>query len=184
MALLQDNLGDPDRTLLIVDGDAALQRRLGRAMGNRGFEVDCVCTARAARQAILSHPPAHAIFELRLEDGSGLELIELLHRARSDSRIVVHTGFAAIASAVAAVKCGAQDYLTKPACVDDLTDALIATKSGKPALPERPMSADRVRWEYIQRVLEQCDRNVSETARRLSMHRRTLQRILSKNCPR
>ena len=121
--------------------------------------------------------------DLRLEDGNGLELVAHLRSRRPDARIVVLTGYGAIASAVAAVKIGATDYLAKPADANDVTCALLAQPTGKPEPPEKPMSADRVRWEHIQRVYELCDRNVSETARRLGMHRRTLQRILAKRSP-
>lgn len=103
---------------------------------------------------------------------------------RPDSRIVVLTGYGAIATAVAAVKIGATDYLSKPTDANDVTAALLAGEASLPPPPENPMSADRVRWEHIQRVYELCDRNVSETARRLNMHRRTLQRILAKRSPR
>ncbi len=131
----------------------------------------------------LAHPPAYAVVDLRLEDGNGLEVIEALRDKRPDCRIVVLTGYGAIATAVAAVKIGAIDYLSKPADADDVTNALLAKGATRPLPPENPMSADRVRWEHIQRVYEMCDRNVSETARRLSMHRRTLQRILAKRSP-
>ena len=99
-------------------------------------------------------------------------------------RVVILTGYGAIATAVAAVKIGAVDYLSKPTDADDVVNALLSRGETLPPPPENPMSADRVRWEHIQRVYEQCDRNISETARRLSMHRRTLQRILAKRSPR
>ena len=129
-------------------------------------------------------PAAYAVIDLRLEDGNGLDVVEALREVRPDSRVVVLTGYGAIATAVAAVKIGAVDYLSKPADADDVEKALLSRGEDKPAPPENPMSADRVRWEHIQRVFELCDRNVSETARRLNMHRRTLQRILSKRAPR
>jgi two-component system response regulator RegA len=129
-------------------------------------------------------PPAYAVIDLRLEDGNGLDVVEALREARPESRIVVLTGYGAIATAVAAVKIGATDYLSKPADADDIEAALLARDDQKPPPPDNPMSADRVRWEHIQRVFELCDRNVSETARRLNMHRRTLQRILAKRSPR
>ena len=129
-------------------------------------------------------PPAYAVVDLRLEDGNGLDVVEALRAAREEARIVVLTGYGAIATAVAAVKIGATDYLSKPADANDVTNALLASPADKPPPPENPMSADRVRWEHIQRVFELCDRNVSETARRLNMHRRTLQRILAKRSPR
>ena len=114
-----------------------------------------------------------------------MDVVEALRAKRPDARIVVLTGYGAIATAVAAVKIGATDYLSKPADADEVVNALLqGTDGALPQLPENPMSADRVRWEHIQRVYEQCDRNVSETARRLTMHRRTLQRILAKRSPR
>ena len=129
-------------------------------------------------------PPAFAVVDLKLDDGNGLDVVEALHEVRPDARVVVLTGFGNIATAVAAVKYGAIDYLPKPADADDILAALLAAPGGKPKPPENPMSADRVRWEHIQRVYELCGHNVSETARRLNMHRRTLQRILAKRSPR
>jgi two-component system response regulator RegA len=179
----QDAIG-PDRSLLICDDDEHFLRRLGRAMEKRGFEVAMVDSVAAGRAAVGARPPAYAVVDLRLEDGNGLDLVELIRERRPDARVVVLTGYGAIASAVAAVKIGATDYLAKPADANDVTCALLAQASAKPEPPENPMSADRVRWEHIQRVYELCDRNVSETARRLGMHRRTLQRILGKRSPR
>lgn len=184
VALQQDNDPDTDRTLLIVDDDGPSLRGMSRALEKRGFDVSSASSAAQARRAILNDPPAYMVVELRLEDGNGLDVIELLRQQRPASKIVVVTGFAAIATAVAAVKFGAKDYLAKPADIADVTSALLASDDCKPDPPENPMSADRVRWEHIQRVYELCDRNVSETARRLNMHRRTLQRILSKKSPR
>jgi two-component system response regulator RegA len=120
---------------------------------------------------------------MRLEDGSGLKVVEAVREARPDAKIIMLTGYGNIATAVQAVKAGAVDYLSKPADADDVVRALLA-KGDAPAPPENPMSADRVRWEHIQRVYELCNHNVSETARRLNMHRRTLQRILAKRAPR
>jgi len=131
-----------------------------------------------------ARPPAYAVIDLRLEDGNGLDVVETVRERRPDSRVVVLTGYGAIATAVAAVKVGATDYLSKPADANDVMAALLASDAELPPPPENPMSADRVRWEHIQRVYELCDRNVSETARRLNMHRRTLQRILAKRSPR
>ena len=122
--------------------------------------------------------------DLRLKDGNGLDVVEALRERRPDARVVVLTGYGAIATAVAAVKIGATDYLSKPADANEITAALLAHEDALPPPPENPMSADRVRWEHIQRIYEQCERNVSETARRLNMHRRTLQRILAKRSPR
>jgi two-component system response regulator RegA len=129
-------------------------------------------------------PPKYAVVDLRLEDGNGLEVVEVIRSKRPESRIVILTGYGAITTAVAAVKIGAIDYLAKPADANDVTSALLAHDDDRPPAPQNPMSADRVRWEHIQRVYELCDRNVSETARRLNMHRRTLQRILAKRSPR
>lgn len=182
VALSQDDIG-PDRSLLILDDDESFRRSLGRAMEKRGFEVVTVDSVAAGRAAAQAHPPAYAVIDLRLEDGNGLEVVELLRGLRPDARIVVLTGYGAIATAVAAVKIGATDYLSKPADANDVMGALLARVSDKPMPPENPMSADRVRWEHIQRIYELCDRNVSETARRLNMHRRTLQRILAKRSP-
>jgi two-component system, response regulator RegA len=177
-----DDLGD-DRSLLLVDDDDAFLKRLGKAMEKRGFDVELAASVAQGRAIASARPPAYAVVDLRLEDGNGLDVVETLRDRRPDSRIVVLTGYGAIATAVAAVKIGATDYLSKPADATDVTDALLARPRAMPGPPENPMSADRVRWEHIQRVYEMCDRNVSETARRLSMHRRTLQRILAKRSP-
>lgn len=173
-----------DRSLLIVDDDEPFLRRLARAMEKRGFEPEAVETVAAGKTIATVRPPAYAVVDLRLEDGNGLDVVEVLRERRPDARIVVLTGYGAIATAVAAVKIGATDYLSKPADANDVTNALLAKGDALPPPPENPMSADRVRWEHIQRVYELCDRNVSETARRLNMHRRTLQRILAKRSPR
>ena len=173
----------PDRTLLLLDDDTALRTRLGRALETRGFEVTTAASVAEAREALRASAPAFAVLDMRLEDGNGLKVVEAIRDRREDSRIVMLTGYGAIATAVAAVKAGAVDYLQKPADADDVVKALLATGEA-PEPPENPMSADRVRWEHIQRVYELCDHNVSETARRLGMHRRTLQRILAKRAPR
>lgn len=173
-----------DPSLLLVDDDEPFVKRLGRAMEKRGFEVETAQSVSEGRAAVIRRPPAYAVVDLRLEDGNGLDVVEALRERRPESRVVVLTGYGAIATAVAAVKIGATDYLSKPADANDLTAALLAAEEGLPPPPENPMSADRVRWEHIQRIYELCDRNVSETARRLNMHRRTLQRILSKRSPR
>ncbi len=175
----------PDPSLLLVDDDEVFLKRLARAMEKRGFTVETAGSVTAGKVIARARPPAYAVIDLRLEDGNGLDVVEALRDAREDARIVVLTGYGAIATAVAAVKIGATDYLSKPADANEVIRALLANPDD--ALPEpqeNPMSADRVRWEHIQRVFEQCDRNVSETARRLSMHRRTLQRILAKRSPR
>ncbi|MCC5981888.1 MAG: ActR/PrrA/RegA family redox response regulator transcription factor [Oceanicaulis sp.] len=173
-----------DKTLLILDDDAPFRNRLGRAMMQRGFIVSAVATVAEALDIARANPPAFAVVDLRLEDGDGLDVVRALHASRPDCRAVMLTGYGNIATAVAAVKSGAIDYLAKPADADDVVKALLASPGDKPEPPENPMSADRVRWEHIQRVFELCDHNVSETARRLNMHRRTLQRILAKRAPR
>jgi two-component system response regulator RegA len=173
----------PDRTLLLVDDDEPFVKRLAKAMEKRGFIPETAESVAAGKAIALTRPPAYAVVDLRLEDGNGLDVVEALRERRPDCRIVVLTGYGAIATAVAAVKIGATDYLSKPADANDVTNALLSRGESLPTPPENPMSADRVRWEHIQRVYEMCDRNVSETARRLSMHRRTLQRILAKRSP-
>ena len=172
-----------DRSLLLLDDDQALRTRMGRALESRGFEVVTVASVAEAGVAVAGRPPAFAVLDMRLEDGNGLKVVEMIRERREDSRIVMLTGYGAIATAVAAVKAGAVDYLQKPADADDVVKALLMTGEA-PEPPDNPMSADRVRWEHIQRVYELCDHNVSETARRLGMHRRTLQRILAKRAPR
>ncbi len=176
-------LPEADRTLLIVDDDAPLCQRLARAMERRGFVVATADSVAAGTAAASERPPAFAVVDMRLGDGRGLDVVTVLRKARPGARIVMLTGYGNIATAVAAVKAGAIDYLPKPADADAVERALLASDVALPPPPEDPMSADRVRWEHIQRVFEQCDRNVSETARRLRMHRRTLQRILSKHAP-
>jgi two-component system response regulator RegA len=171
-----------DKSLLVLDDDAPLRNRLGRALESRGFEPTLVASVAEALTAIKGHAPAFAVVDMRLEDGNGLGVVEAIHAARPDARVIMLTGYGNIASAVAAVKAGAVDYLPKPADADDVVRALLAREDG-PAPPDNPMSADRVRWEHIQRVYELCGHNVSETARRLNMHRRTLQRILAKRAP-
>ena len=172
-----------DKTLLLVDDDKPFLTRLGRAMETRGFDVRMSDTVAEGIAEVRKRPPGYAVVDLRLADGTGLDVIEALHAARPDARVVVLTGYGNIATAVTAVKLGAIDYLAKPADADAVYGALTSDKDHRTALPENPMSADRVRWEHIQRVFELCNRNVSETARRLNMHRRTLQRILAKRAP-
>jgi two-component system response regulator RegA len=173
----------PDKSLMVLDDDAPLRTRLGRALESRGFTATLVGSVAEALSALKSAAPAFAVVDMRLEDGNGLGVVEAIHAVRPDARVVMLTGYGNIASAVAAVKAGAVDYLPKPADADDVVRALLAREDG-PAPPDNPMSADRVRWEHIQRVYELCGHNVSETARRLNMHRRTLQRILAKRAPR
>ena len=179
----QTDLG-PDPSLLLVDDDEVFLKRLARALEKRGFAVETAASVAAGKTIAQARPPAYAVIDLRLDDGNGLDVVEVLRAARAEARIVVLTGYGAIATAVAAVKVGATDYLSKPADANDVTRALLSPADALPEPADTPMSADRVRWEHIQRVYEQCDRNVSETARRLNMHRRALQRILAKRSPR
>jgi two-component system, response regulator RegA len=175
----------PDRTLLIVEDDKALRSRLARALELRGFIVAQAESVSEAATSVAKSAPAFAVVDMRLADGNGLDVIETIHARRTDTRAIILTGYGNIATAVTAVKLGAIDYLSKPADADEIVAALLRSPGAKPPPPpENPMSADRVRWEHIQRVYESCDRNVSETARRLNMHRRTLQRILAKRAPR
>ena len=171
-----------DKSLLIVDDDNPLRDRLARAMEKKGFKVTQAESVKKAISEARISPPAFAVVDLRLLDGSGLEVIKEIQKVKKDSRVVMLTGYGNIPTAVAAVKSGAIDYIPKPADADDVENALLSAGI-KPTPPENPMSADRVKWEHIHRVFELCNRNVSETARRLKMHRRTLQRILSKRSP-
>jgi two-component system response regulator RegA len=173
-----------ERTLLIVDDDKPFLTRLSRVMETRGFIVTAVSSVAEGLAAIGLEPPAFAIIDMRLGDGNGLDVISELKAKRPEARAIILTGYGNIATAVTAVKLGAFDYLAKPADADEIFSALMATRHDKAEVPENPMSADRVRWEHIQRIYELCGRNVSETARRLNMHRRTLQRILAKRAPR
>ncbi len=182
-AVIGMDIGD-DKSLLIVDDDKAFCLRLARAMETRGFVVATAGSVAEGLAAIGAAPPAFAIIDMRLADGNGLDIMSDLKARRGDARAIILTGYGNIVTAVTAVKLGAFDYLAKPADADEIYNALMATQHDKAALPENPMSADRVRWEHIQRIYELCGRNVSETARRLNMHRRTLQRILAKRAPR
>ncbi|HWW48191.1 MAG TPA: ActR/PrrA/RegA family redox response regulator transcription factor [Xanthobacteraceae bacterium] len=175
---------EADRSLLIVEDDKPFLERLSRAMESRGFEVTSCDSVADGLAKIGQAPPAFAVVDLRLGDGNGLDVVSALKRQRPDARAIVLTGYGNIATAVTAVKMGAVDYLAKPADADDVVAALLASGTAKSEPPANPMSADRVRWEHIQRIYELCNRNVSETARRLNMHRRTLQRILAKRAPR
>ena len=173
-----------DKSLLLVDDDNPFRERLARAMEKKGFEVIQAEGVKKGIDAVKSKKPAFAVVDLRLNDGNGLEVVKQIQDSNENSRIVMLTGYGNIPTAVAAIKEGAIDYLAKPADADDVEKALLADPRKKAAPPENPMSADRVKWEHIHRVFELCNRNVSETARRLKMHRRTLQRILSKRSPR
>ncbi len=173
-----------DKSLLIVDDDNPFRQRLARAMEKKGFAVTQAESVKNGIETVKSQSPAFAVVDLRLNDGNGLEVVKEIQKSNVKSRIIMLTGYGNIPTAVAAIKEGAIDYIAKPADADDVEKALLADPNQKPAPPENPMSADRVKWEHIHRVFELCNRNVSETARRLKMHRRTLQRILSKRSPR
>ena len=173
-----------DNSLLIVDDDNPFRERLSRAMEKKGFKVAQAEGVKKAVALIRLTKPSFAVIDLRLNDGNGLEVVKEIQKVNQDSRIVMLTGYGNIPTAVAAIKEGAIDYLAKPADAEDVEKALLADPLKKASPPENPMTADRVKWEHIHRVFELCNRNVSETARRLKMHRRTLQRILSKRSPR
>ncbi len=178
-------IGDfEDKSLLIVDDDNPFRDRLARAMEKKGFIVTQAEGVKSGIQKVIQSEPAFAVIDLRLGDGNGLEVVKEIQKSKKDSRVIMLTGYGNISTAVSAIKSGAIDYLAKPADADDVEKALLADPNLKAAPPENPMSADRVKWEHIHRVFELCNRNVSETARRLKMHRRTLQRILSKRSPR
>ena len=184
-ALLMKNLSEfKDKSLLLVDDDNPFRERLARAMEKKGFQVSQAEGVKKGIEIVQGKNPAFAVIDLRLNDGNGLEIVKEIQKSNSSSRVVMLTGYGNIPTAVAAVKQGAIDYLAKPADADDVERALLADPKSKAEPPENPMSADRVKWEHIHRVFELCNRNVSETARRLKMHRRTLQRILSKRSPR
>ena len=172
-----------DKSLLIVDDDNPLRDRLARAMGKKGFHVTQAESVEKGINQVKNTPPAFAIIDLRLGDGSGLKVVEEIQKYKKDSRVIMLTGYGNIPTAVEAVKAGAIDYIPKPADADDVENALLASPQSKAIPPKDPMSADRVKWEHINRIFELCNRNVSETARKLKMHRRTLQRILSKRSP-
>ncbi len=173
-----------DKSLLLVDDDNPFRERLARAMEKKGFEVIQAEGVKKGIDAVKTKKPAFAVVDLRLNDGNGLEVVKEIQKSNENSRIVMLTGYGNIPTAVSAIKQGAIDYMAKPADADDVEKALLADPNKKAEPPENPMSADRVKWEHIHRVFELCNRNVSETARRLKMHRRTLQRILSKRSPR
>ena len=172
-----------DKSLLIVDDDNPFRERLARAMEKKGFIVSQAEGVKVGIDSVKMKNPSFAVVDLRLNDGNGLEVVKEIQKNNTNSRIIMLTGYGNIPTAVAAIKEGAIDYLAKPADADDVEKALLADPNTKAPPPENPMTADRVKWEHIHRVFELCNRNVSETARRLKMHRRTLQRILSKRSP-
>ncbi len=174
---------DLEKTLLLIDDDNALRERLAKAMAKRGFTCSTADSLLQARKMLEVISPNYVVIDMKLGDGYGLELVDEIHKKNPDARIIIVTGYGNIATAVAAIKHGAVDYLPKPIDADAIERALL-NQSEAPILSQEPMSPDRVKWEHIQRVFSECNNNVSETARRLKMHRRTLQRILAKHAPR
>ncbi len=184
-SVMLKNINDfENKSLLLVDDDNPFRERLARAMEKKGFKVFQAESVKKGVESVKITKPGFAVVDLRLADGNGLEVVKEIQSTNNQSRIIMLTGYGNIPTAVAAIKEGAIDYLAKPADAEDVEKALLADPEKKAAPPENPMSADRVKWEHIHRVFELCNRNVSETARRLKMHRRTLQRILSKRSPR
>tara|TARA_Y100000590_G_C15560314_1_gene954480 strand:+ start:232 stop:759 length:528 start_codon:yes stop_codon:yes gene_type:complete len=173
-----------EQNLIIIDDDTPFRERLARSMEKKGFKVESFGSSKIAKERLNQKNFSHAIVDMRLDEGSGLEIIQLIKKISPNTQSLLLTGYGNIATAVAAIKSGAADYLPKPADIEQIYTALTIAKDILPPPPENPMTADRVRWEHIQRVFTQCNRNVSETARRLRMHRRTLQRILNKHAPR
>jgi two-component system response regulator RegA len=167
--------------LLIVEDDPALRGRLARAFETRGFDVRGVASIAEGEHVAAAEAPEFAVLDLRVEDGSGLDLIPALKAADPETRIVVLTGYGSIATAIEAMRRGATHYLTKPADADEIVAAFERGEDDVPARPAaQPMSLGRVEWEHINRVLVECGGNVSEAARVLGMHRRSLQRKLAK----
>ncbi len=176
--------GDNNRPLLLVDDDTTFVQVLARALGSRGFHVITANTLTAALALARQHKPRYCVLDLKLGEENGLRLIPELHTLVPDVRILLLTGYASIATAVEAIKRGAHDYLAKPVDADAVMRALLdGDDDGEepPEAPEQPLALRRLEWEHIQRVLTECDGNISETARRLGMHRRTLQRKLNKH---
>lgn len=186
--MMNARLREPQDTsakrLLLVDSEAHTRARLKRILAAEDFSVTGVDGIRNAMAAIREVEFAYAVIELRLGDGNGLALIKHLRRLQNSPRIVVVTGFDSFATVILALRAGAADYLPKPIDEGALLDALLDRMPMLPPVPDTPLGVTRVCWEHVQRVFEQCDRNVTETARRLGMHRRSLQRMLSKRAPR
>lgn len=176
-------LSEDERRLLIIDDDQAFSRQLGRSMERAGLQVFAAFNAEEALKMVAEENPNFIVLDMKLENDNGLDLVPDIKEKCPNSKVVMLSGYGNIASAVSAIKNGVADYLAKPAQAEDILNALLSDGEDKPDLPDNILSADRVRWEHIQRVYELCDRNVSETARRLNMHRRTLQRILAKRSP-
>lgn len=181
---ISKSMNSEDRSILIVDDDVPFAQRLARAMMDRGFTVQTANSVLQALFCVSRRPPTFAVLDMRLQDGNGLDIVPELLRHRPDAHAIILTGYGNLATAVTAIKCGATDYLAKPADAEEILGALLATKGTCAPPPVNPMSPNQARWEHIQQVYELCGSNVSETARRLRMHRRTLQRILAKRPPR
>jgi two-component system response regulator RegA len=177
--------GDNVRPLLLVDDDTTFVQVLARALSSRGFRVITAYTLTEALVLARQHQPRYCVLDLKLGEENGLRLIPELHTLLPDIRILLLTGYASIATAVEAIKRGAHDYLAKPVDADAVVRALLdgdGDDGEEPVdAPEQPLALRRLEWEHIQRVLTECDGNISETARRLGMHRRTLQRKLNKH---
>jgi two-component system response regulator RegA len=172
----------PDASLLVVEDDEILRERLARAFRARGLDVRAAATVEEAEQLASSDPPDLALVDLRLGSSSGLDLVAALNRIDPETTIVVLTGYGSVATAVEALRRGAAHYLTKPADADEILAAFdrVQGEAAAQSAPLQPMSLDRVEWEHINRVLMDCGGNVSEAARVLGLHRRTLQRKLAK----
>jgi two-component system response regulator RegA len=168
-------------SLLIVDDDQTLCSVLAKAMQKRGFETRVAHDVATALALAKDDPPEYAIIDLSMPGESGLNLISQLKKIDAHTRMVVLTGYASVATAVEAIKLGAIHYLAKPADADEILNSFHRDEGdSKVPIPVRPLSVARLEWEHIQKVLAECDGNISETARRLNMHRRTLQRKLNK----
>jgi two-component system response regulator RegA len=167
--------------LLIVEDDDVLRERLARAMVRRGYDVRTASSVSEAQETIALQAPEFAIVDLRLDDGSGLEVVRDLEAEHPDARAVILTGYGDIPTAVSAARLGAVDYVAKPATADEIVDVLTTPKGEATPMPDNPTLPDQARIEHIEQVFNEAGRNVSHTARLLQMHRRTLQRLLRKH---
>lgn len=170
-----------DKTMLIVEDDDALRARMALAMEKRGFDVRTASSVAGGLAAIADAVPGFALVDLRLLDGSGLDVVKALENADPDARAVILTGYGDIPTAVAAARIGAVDYLSKPATAEEIVDVLLTPANQSPPAPENPKTPEDVRFEHIEAVFQEAGENVSLAARLLSMHRRTLQRILKRH---
>jgi two-component system response regulator RegA len=167
-------------TLLLVDDDATFRAVLSRALEKRGFAVTTADSVEQALPLAVANPPEYAVLDLKMDGASGLVLVQKLHELDEATRIVMLTGYASIATAVEAIKLGATQYLSKPANADEIVAAFGHNASPDVPLEVQPATVERLEWEHIQRILHENGDNISATARILNMHRRTLQRKLSK----